>query len=168
MNIRRITCQTAVIGAGAAGLNALDELLARRIDTVLFADDLSGGASINSGSDKQTYYKLSLAGNTNDSVQALAERFYAGGGMQGYHARTLAALSARSFMKLALLGVPFPQNEWGEYVGYQTDHDNTFRATSAGPAHSSKQKTAPYRFRARQSYLLPAETPIYMAEVYSR
>ena len=136
MNIRRITCQTAVIGAGAAGLNAMDELLSRNIDAVLFADDLSGGASINSGSDKQTYYKLSLAGNTNDSVQALSERFFAGGGMQGYHARALAALSARSFMKLALLGVPFPQNEWGEYVGYQTDHDNTFRATSAGPLTS--------------------------------
>lgn len=136
MNIRKITCQVAVIGAGAAGLNAMDELLSRGIDAVLFADDLMGGCSINSGSDKQTYYKLSLAGNTVDSVQALAERFFAGGGMQGCHARTLSALSARSFMKLALLGVPFPQNEWGEYVGYQTDHDNTLRATSAGPLTS--------------------------------
>jgi len=36
-------------------------------------------------------------------------------------------------MKLALLGVPFPHNEWGEYVGYQTDHDASQRATSAGP-----------------------------------
>ena len=136
MNIRKISCQVAVIGAGAAGLNAMDELLARGIDAVLFADDLMGGCSINSGSDKQTYYKLSLAGDTPDSVGALAARFFAGGGMQGYHARTLAALSARSFLKLALLGVPFPQNEYGEYVGYQTDHDNTLRATSAGPLTS--------------------------------
>ena len=136
MIIRKMSCQVAVIGAGAAGLNALDELLGKNIDAVLFADDLNGGASINSGSDKQTYYKLSLAGDSGDSVQALAERFFAGGGMQGYHALTLAALSARSFMKLALLGVPFPQNEWGEYVGYQTDHDNTLRATSAGPLTS--------------------------------
>ncbi len=136
MNIRKISCQVAVVGAGAAGLNTMDELLARGIDAVLFADDLMGGCSINSGSDKQTYYKLALAGDSGDSVQALAERFFAGGGMQGYHARTLAALSARSFMKLALLGVPFPQNEWGEYVGYQTDHDNTLRATSAGPLTS--------------------------------
>ena len=39
-------------------------------------------------------------------------------------------------MKLALLGVPFPCNEWGEFVGYQTDHDTTQRATSAGPLTS--------------------------------
>ena len=136
MNIRRISCQVAVVGAGAAGLNAMDELLARGVDAVLFADDLNGGCSINSGSDKQTYYKMSLAGDSPDCVQSLAERFFAGGGMQGHHARTLAALSVRSFMKLALLGVPFPQNEWGEYVGYQTDHDTTRRATSAGPLTS--------------------------------
>ena len=136
MNTQRITCEAAVIGAGAAGLNALDELLARGIDAALFADDLSGGASINSGSDKQTYYKLSMAGDAPDSVQAMAQRFFEGGGMQGCHARAMAALSARSFMKLALLGVPFPQNEWGEYVGYRTDHDETLRATSAGPLTS--------------------------------
>jgi len=136
MNIRKVSCNTAIVGAGAAGLNALDELLKRGVDAMLFADDLMGGCSINSGSDKQTYYKLSLSGDTPDSVEALATRFFAGGGMQGYHARTLAALSARSFMKLALLGVPFPQNDWGEYVGYQTDHDNTLRATSAGPLTS--------------------------------
>ena len=105
--IQKISCEVAIIGAGAAGLNAMDELLAKGVDAVMFADDLRGGASINSGSDKQTYYKISLAGGNPDSVEKLAERFFAGGGMQGYHARTLAALSARSFMKLALLGVPF-------------------------------------------------------------
>lgn len=136
MNTQRITCEAAVIGAGAAGLNAMDELLARGIDAALFADDLSGGASINSGSDKQTYYKLSMAGDAPDSVHAMAMRFFEGGGMQGCHALAMAALSVRSFMKLALLGVPFPQNEWGEYVGYRTDHDETLRATSAGPLTS--------------------------------
>jgi succinate dehydrogenase/fumarate reductase flavoprotein subunit len=134
--MKKMTCAVAVIGAGAAGLNAMDELLSRGVDAVLFADDITGGTSINSGSDKQTYYKLSLAGAVPDSVDAMARKFFAGGGMQGYHARAMAALSARSFMKLALLGVPFPQNEWGEYVGYQTDHDQTARATSAGPLTS--------------------------------
>lgn len=134
--MKKMTCAVAVIGAGAAGLNAMDELLARGIDAVLFADDVAGGTSINSGSDKQTYYKLSLAGDVPDSVSLMARKFFEGGGMQGFHAQTMAALSARSFMKLALLGVPFPQNEWGEYVGYQTDHDQTLRATSAGPLTS--------------------------------
>ena len=134
--MRTIACKIAVVGAGAAGLNAMDELLKRGADAVLFTDDLKGGASVNSGSDKQTYYKLSLAGGAPDSVERMAGTFFAGGNMRGCHARALAAGSARSFLKLALLGVPFPQNEWGEYVGYQTDHDETARATSAGPLTS--------------------------------
>ncbi len=134
--MRTIACKIAVVGAGAAGLNAMDELLKQGADAVLFADDIKGGASVNSGSDKQTYYKLSLAGGTPDSVERMAETFFTGGNMRGCHARALAANSARSFLKLALLGVPFPQNEWGEYVGYQTDHDTTARATSAGPLTS--------------------------------
>src|SRR5699024_8741485 len=47
-----------------------------------------------------------------------------------------AAGSARAFFKLVGLGVPFPDNEMGEYVGYQTDHDTRRRATSAGPLTS--------------------------------
>ncbi|MGI6239136.1 MAG: FAD-binding protein [Christensenellales bacterium] len=134
--MRTIACKVAVIGAGAAGLNAMDELLKRGMDAVLFADDITGGASQNSGSDKQTYYKLSLAGEQPDSVSNMAQTLFQGGGMRGCHARAMAAGSARAFLKLALLGVPFPTNEWGEYVGYQTDHDRTARATSAGPLTS--------------------------------
>ena len=141
--MRTITCHVAVIGAGAAGLNAMDELLARGADVVLLADDIGGGASVNSGSDKQTYYKLSLAGGELDSVEAMAETFFSGGGMRGCHARAMAANSARSFLKLALLGVPFPKNEWGEYVGYRTDHDATLRATSAGPLTSKMMAEVP-------------------------
>lgn len=129
-------CNTLVIGAGAAGLNAADELKKAGADVLLAADDLGGGASQNSGSDKQTYYKLSLSGDAPDSVARMAQSFFAGGSMHGDHAYALAALSARSFLKLALLGVPFPHNRWGEYVGYQTDHDATQRATSAGPLTS--------------------------------
>ena len=31
------------------------------------------------------------------------------------------------------MGVPFPVNRYGEYIGYKTDHDPHRRATSAGP-----------------------------------
>ena len=127
------SCGTLVIGAGAAGLNAADELKKAGADVLLAADDLGGGASLNSGSDKQTYYKLSLAGDAPDSVGSLARSFFSGGSIHGDHAYAMAALSARCFLKLANLGVPFPHNRWGEYVGYQTDHDATQRATSAGP-----------------------------------
>ena len=130
------SCGTLVIGAGAAGLNAADELKRAGADVLLAADDLGGGASQNSGSDKQTYYKLSLAGDAPDSVGSLARSFFSGGSIHGDHAYAMAALSARCFLKLANLGVPFPHNRWGEYVGYQTDHDATQRATSAGPLTS--------------------------------
>ena len=134
--MRTETCNTLVIGAGAAGLNAADELKKAGADVLLAADDLGGGASQNAGSDKQTYYKLSLSGGAPDSVADMARSFFAGGSMHGEHAYAMAALSARCFLKLALLGVPFPYNRWGEYVGYQTDHDVTQRATSAGPLTS--------------------------------
>ena len=44
------------------------------------------------------------------------------------------------FLKLVELGVPFPRNRYGEYIGYKTDHDPRRRATSVGP-YTSKQMT---------------------------
>ena len=41
-------------------------------------------------------------------------------------------------MKLANLGMEFPTNAFGEYVGYKTDHDPYCRATSIGPYTSKK------------------------------
>ena len=51
-----------------------------------------------------------------------------------------AALSAQSFIRLSELGVPFPKNRYGEYIGYKTDHDPSRRATSVGP-YTSKIMT---------------------------
>ena len=56
--------------------------------------------------------------------------------MNGDTALCEAAASAPSFLKLVSLGVHFPANEYGEYVGYQTDHDTFRRASSAGPLTS--------------------------------
>ena len=44
--------------------------------------------------------------------------------------------SSGCFYKLCEIGVPFPHNEYGEYIGYKTDHDPFERATSAGPLTS--------------------------------
>ena len=94
------------------------------------------GTSRNTGSDKQTYYKLSLCGGDGDSVREMADTLYSGGGVMGEHALCEAAYSTRCFMRLVELGVPFPTNEYGEYVGYKTDHDPRTRATSCGPLTS--------------------------------
>ncbi len=129
-------CNTAVVGAGAAGLNAADELMKMGVDTLLIAPSLSAGTSRNAGSDKQTFFKLNVAGDFADSPENLAQSFFGGGAMHGDTAYALAAGSARAFFKLVELGVPFPQNELGEFIGYQTDHDVSLRATSAGPLTS--------------------------------
>ena len=128
-----ITTQALVVGSGAAGLNAAHELALRGVDALILTDNPGGGTSFQAGSDKQTYYKPDAFG---DSTPAMAQAFFASGGMHGDTARMLAGLSARGFYKLMALGVPFPHNAYGETIGYRTDHDSTMRATSAGPLTS--------------------------------
>ena len=96
---RLCRCNTAVVGTGAAGYNAADRLwqLGQR-DILIVTENRLAGTSRNTGSDKQTYYKL------------------------------------------VELGVPFPRNRYGEYIGYKTDHDPRRRATSVGP-YTSRQMT---------------------------
>jgi len=136
-NIEIISKNTIIIGSGAAGLNAADRLYAYgQHDIAIITEGLSMGTSRNTGSDKQTYYKINLSGNDADSIVAMAETLFSGGAMDGDIALCEAALSAQSFYKLVEIGVPFPHNNYGEYVGYKTDHDPRARATSAGPLTS--------------------------------
>lgn len=126
-----------VVGSGCAGLNAADRLYHYgRRDIAVVTDDISAGTSRNAGSDKQTYYKLTLAGGAPDSIHDMAQTYLEGQCMDGEHALCEAALSVPCFLRLCELGVPFPQNRYGEYVGYKTDHDPRSRATSIGPLTS--------------------------------
>jgi len=125
---------TLIIGSGAAGLNAAVQLWAEGVrDLLIVTEGLQMGTSINTGSDKQTYYKLSLCGDDPDSPRAMAETYFAGGSMHGDLALVEASISARAFLHLVNLGVPFPQDAYGQFVGYKTDHDPRQRATSIGP-----------------------------------
>ena len=126
----------AVIGSGAAGFAAAMYLAKNGVDVCLLTEDVTAGTSRNTGSDKQTYYKLSLCGNAPDSVRAMARDLFGSGCTDGDTAFVEAALSARCFYTLAALGVPFPQNAYGEFPGYRTDHDTAARASSAGPLTS--------------------------------
>lgn len=129
-----VTANTVVVGTGAAGFCAADRLvmLGQR-DVVMVTDKRRAGASRNAGSDKQTYYKLTLAGAEPDSVREMAETLFSGGSMDGDIALAEAAWSPRAFFHLVESGVPFPHNASGEFVGYKTDHDPRQRATSVGP-----------------------------------
>ena len=134
-------CNTAVVGSGAAGFNAADRLWQLgQHDIVLVTENRAGGTSRNTGSDKQTYYKLTLSGGEPDSVREMADTLYAGRCVDGDLALCEATLSSQCFLKLVELGVPFPRNRYGEYIGYKTDHDPRRRATSVGP-YTSKQMT---------------------------
>ncbi len=128
---------TVVVGTGAAGYNAAGEIKKRCDKSVcIVTEGVNTGTSRNTGSDKQTYYKLSLSGDTPDSVREMAENLFSGGSVDGDNALCEAALSSECFYNLCSLGVPFPVNRYGEYVGYKTDHDPFTRATSAGPLTS--------------------------------
>ncbi|HHZ14343.1 MAG TPA: FAD-binding protein [Clostridiales bacterium] len=136
-NINIYSLNTVIVGSGAAGLNAADRLysLGQR-DIAIVTEGLYMGTSRNTGSDKQTYYKLTLAGDKPDSVYDMARTLFNGGSMHGDIALIEASLSAQCFYRLVDIGVPFPHNSYGEYVGYKTDHDPRQRATSAGPLTS--------------------------------
>ena len=128
---------TLIIGTGCAGYNAADRLWDLGVrDIAIITEGRFMGTSRNTGSDKQTYYKLSLCGGDGDSVREMADTLYSGGGVMGEHALCEAAYSTRCFMRLVELGVPFPTNGFGEYAGYKTDHDPRSRATSCGPLTS--------------------------------
>ncbi len=125
---------TLVIGSGAAGLNAAVQLKNQGIDDVLIVTEgLKMGTSINTGSDKQTYYKGAMCGEDVDAPRVMAQNYFDGGSMHGDLALVEAAVSTRAFLNLVNLGVPFPQDAYGQFVGYKTDHDPRQRATSIGP-----------------------------------
>ncbi|MBQ3146365.1 MAG: FAD-binding protein [Oscillospiraceae bacterium] len=134
MNIQTYDC--IVIGTGAAGYNAAIRLKQFGVNVAIVTEGINCGTSRNTGSDKQTYYKLGLSGDSPDSVHKMAQNLFDGGCVDGDNALCEAALSARCFMNLCELGVPFPHNRYGEYIGYKTDHDPFERATSAGPLTS--------------------------------
>ena len=132
---------TLIVGTGAAGYNAACKLKKLgQDDILLISENRVGGTSRNTGSDKQTYYKLTLSGDTPDSIYEMANTLFEGKAVDGDIALCEASLSAPSFLRLVELGLPFPVNRYGEYVGYKTDHDPRNRATSIGP-YTSREMT---------------------------
>lgn len=138
---RRIRCEVIVVGSGAAAYSAADSIYDAGVtDVAIVSEGRESGTSRNTGSDKQTYYKLTISGEEPDSVRAMAETLFSGQLVDGDHALSEAALSTRAFYRLVNYGVPFPHTDYGEYVGYKTDHDPRERATSVGP-YTSREMT---------------------------
>ncbi|MFO7820651.1 MAG: FAD-binding protein [Lentisphaeria bacterium] len=151
-----ITVNTLIIGAGAAALKCADTLHYQGVkDIAIAVDKLGNGTSNNSGSDKQTYYKMSVFGDEPDSPMEFARTLHQGGMMHGDLAYIEGLGSAPAFFDLCKLGVPFPHNEYGGYVGYKTDHDPRQRGTSAGP------KTSMFMFEKLLEQVQHHEIPIF-------
>jgi len=74
-----------------------------------------------------------MCGDEADSPVDMAETYFVNGAMHGDLALIESSLSARAFINLVNLGMPFPRDEYGQFVGYKTDHDPRQRATSIGP-----------------------------------
>jgi succinate dehydrogenase/fumarate reductase flavoprotein subunit len=138
-DIRCYTTNTLVIGSGAASLNAAVSLHSMgQPDLIIATSQWGGGTSNNAGSDKQTYYRLSISGDKPDSVIDMAQDLFNGKCMHGDIALCESQGSVQAFMNLVRLGVSFPQDKYGSWAGYKTDHDPRSRATSAGPYTSKR------------------------------
>lgn len=128
-----------VIGSGAAAYSCADWLYREGVkDMAIVTEARLSGTSRNTGSDKQTYYKISMDGFTPDSPYKMASDMFSGGSCDGEKMYLEAINSQRCFLRLCEYGVNFPTDSYGGYPGYKTDHDDTVRATSVGPLTSKK------------------------------
>lgn len=79
MQLKEQTISQLVIGSGAAGFQSALRLYQNgERDLALITENIYAGTSRNTGSDKQTYYKLTLSGGDQDSVRSMAEDLFAG------------------------------------------------------------------------------------------
>ncbi len=126
-----------IIGSGAAAYSVADWLYKENVtDIAIIAENRLSGTSRNTGSDKQTYYKMSMDGFTPDSPYKMAQDIFSAGCCDGEKMYLQSVNSVKCFLRLCDYGVGFPQDEFGGFPGYKTDHDNTVRATSIGPLTS--------------------------------
>jgi succinate dehydrogenase / fumarate reductase flavoprotein subunit len=128
-------CAALVLGSGAAGWRAAVELKRQGVDVLVATQNLYGGTSACSGSDKQTLH-TAATGRHGDDFIALAAALGAGGAMDEDTAYVEAVGSLRALSSLQYLGLPIPLDRLGAVLRYQTDHDEAGRATSCGPRTS--------------------------------
>ncbi len=159
-NLRKIkNSNILIIGAGAAGGNCLVHL-AEGLSKSMSADELirhiswvstsfRWGTSRMSGSDKQTYYKLGTSAEITNSATDFAQTLTDSGATHHDLALIEGINSLREFYHLVQLGVPFPEDDFGVFVGYKTDNDPYQSATSAGPL-TSKYMSQALEDRARE------------------
>ena len=131
-----------IIGAGLAGLSAAVKLAEQNTDCRLVSAQISERAQsvlaeggINAA--------LDVMGEQDTTAEHFSDTMK--GGVYLADPAAVEGLTGHApeiVRHLAELGVPFPMNEYGEYVGYRTDHDPRLRASSAGPLTSSSNSSS--------------------------
>lgn len=131
---------TIIVGGGIAGLNAAVNLYDRgQTDIAILIDHAEGSTSRYARSDQQPYYKLSCIGNDTDSPYRMARSLQSTNSSDGDLALAEAALSLKCFYHLTELGLPFPHNEYGEYLGTRiSGQERARRSISCGPDTASQ------------------------------
>ena len=90
--MRIIRRNTLIVGTGAAGLNAADRLWSfGQKDLAVVTEGVHTGTSRNTGSDKQTYYKLSLSGDRTKAAPAAEAKSEAAESFKSTEAETPAS-----------------------------------------------------------------------------
>ena len=70
--MKKYSFDAIIIGSGCAGLNCADTLYDLGYKNIaIVTENLYSGTSRNTGSDKQTYYKISLSGKEDDSIEKM-------------------------------------------------------------------------------------------------
>ncbi|MCI8632677.1 MAG: FAD-binding protein [Lachnospiraceae bacterium] len=125
---------TIIVGGGIAGLNAALNLYEHgQTDIAILIDSAAGSTSRYACSDQQAYYKLASLSNDSDSPYRMAKALQSSNSSDGDIALVEASLSLKCFYRLTELGLAFPQNQYGEYIGTKAGQDSARRCISCGP-----------------------------------
>ena len=123
LDLPLITCNTAVIGSGAASLNAAVHLFDNGVTDVIVVTERLGKAL-------QATRAATSKPITNSRFRALCRirrmrwlRRFSMGCDARRHSFDRSNCLSIEFSHLVAIGVPFPHNQFGASVGYKTDHD---------------------------------------------
>lgn len=134
---------TIIVGGGIAGLNAAITLYDQgQTDIAILIDNDRGSTSEYAHSDQQSYYRLASFGSDTDSPYRMARSIQSTNTSDGDLALVEASLSSQCFYRLTSLGLSFPQNEYGEYIGINVGTDRARRSISCGTNTTAQIKQA--------------------------
>lgn len=125
-----ISVNTLIVGGGASGLSAAIDLFDHGQRDLLLVSTGVSPSSEQICSDAQPYYRLASFRSESDSPLRMARSLTGCGSADADVLYLQAAYSSRSFYRLTFMGIPFPQDEYGEFSSTGTEEEK--RSISCG------------------------------------